>query len=127
MRRLFVTAVAGVLASVAQPAAAVEWLCNLSDDLVQLVCIADPDLAAPELNGPVQRHVVRGVHYPLDESREHRIALWTPPTDPEFVAELAQATLCARQTDCSALLVPGPWQMRVVRPRAQAWRVGSLR
>lgn len=92
---------------------AAPWVCNLSEDLVELVCIADLEplqaLAAEEPRAV--RAVVRGVAFPLDEGLEYRVPLWTPPSDPDFVLQLAQATMCFRSPGCTVTLAPASWAL----------------
>lgn len=109
MRRFAPVLSALALAALPGAADAADWLCNLSEDLVQLVCIADADplQPAPVEAGPgAPRTVVRGVAFPLDTSQVYTVPLWTPPSDPEWVALLARATICYRSPGCSVTLAP---------------------
>lgn len=92
---------------------AAHWMCNLGEELVELVCIADADpVQAPAADAPrAVSAVVRGVAFPLDERQEYRVPLWTPPSEAEFVLQLAQATMCYRSPDCSVSLAPASWAL----------------
>lgn len=92
---------------------ATHWLCNLSEELVELVCVADAEpVAAPAADAPrVLTAVVRGVAFPLDERQEYRVPLWTPPSEPEFLMQLAQSTMCFRSPGCSVTLAPASWAL----------------
>ncbi|MFO1327715.1 MAG: hypothetical protein U1F56_10190 [Rubrivivax sp.] len=100
---------------------AAHWVCNLSEELVELVCVADADPVpvATADAPPAPRALVRGVSFPLDEQLEYRVPLWTPPSDAEFVLQLAQATMCYRSPGCSVMLAPASWAL-LSRPRIVA-------
>lgn len=98
-------ALSGLLA-LASPfcAAQVSWVCGLSDDAVRLVCVADADptmQAAADIQ-PTAR--VGGTSFPLDPRRQYSVDLWTPPSDMEFVAQLARATICYRSPGCTVVM-----------------------
>lgn len=100
------------LALASQAASATTWICTLSEDLVQLVCVADE--ATPQLEPvaaparPVAQ--VRGTAFPLDPRREYRVDLWTPPTDLSWVAHLARASICYRSPGCEVVMAqPRYW------------------
>lgn len=127
MRRIASIAIASALAAACTTAGSTEWLCNLSEDLVNLICVADVDLAsvAPVAAAETARSVVRGTAYPLDATLEYRISLWSPPSDPEWIATLAQATICYRTTDCEVMLVPSTWNLYAqarVAPVRRGWK-----
>lgn len=108
-----------VLALQAPGALAAHWVCNLSEELVELVCVADVDPMQPASDPNVVQAVVRGVAFPLDETLQYRVPLWTPPSDPKFVELLAQATLCFRSPGCTVALSPDVWAS-LSRPRLVA-------
>lgn len=110
MRRVlsvFLT-VLGLGAGVPAPAAT-HWRCSLSEDAVRLWCAADPADPAP---GPVAESptppvaTVRGTRFPLDPAGVYAVELWTPPSDPEWLALLARATICYRSPGCTVSLAP---------------------
>ena len=81
------------------------WICGLSDDLVRLVCVADltpESLDAPAASGPAA--TVRGTSFPLNPRLRYEVDLWTPPSDPEFVTALAEATICYRSPGCTVIM-----------------------
>ena len=39
------------------------------------------------------------------------VPLWTPPSDADFVVQLAQATMCFRSPGCSVTLAPASWAL----------------
>lgn len=101
-----------LLASLAAPAhAGAHWLCNVSSDGTQLVCIADADPADREATAgpPAATALVRGTRFPLDTARRYTVEMWSPPTEADFVALLARATICYRSPGCEVTLAPGPW------------------
>ena len=108
------------LALAGAAAHATDWLCNVSDDLVTLVCVADGDPREGVDAAITPTAMVRGQRYPLNPSLEYRIPLWTPPSDPDFVAELARASMCLRTPQCTVLLVPGAWAWGGRAPGAAA-------
>ncbi len=100
---------------IVQPAsaqAATNWLCHLSDDLVRLVCIAEPPAAEPVTeSAPVgvsasPTAVVNGTRFPLDGGRLWTVEVWSPPTEFAFVERLARATICYRSPGCSVTVLP---------------------
>ena len=48
--------------------------------------------------------MVAGTSFPLDTRRQYSVDLWTPPSDMEFVAQLARATICYRSPGCSVVM-----------------------
>lgn len=81
------------------------WICSLSQDAVQLLCIADTD---PRDDSPAQAApttVVRGTAFPLDARRMYVVDLWSPPTEMDFVEQLARSSICHRSEGCGVLLV----------------------
>lgn len=101
----------------AQSAPATQWLCHLDDEAVRLVCVAEAD-AAPAAE-PTSR--VRGTAFPLDPARQWTVDLWTPPSDMEFVGELARATICYRSPGCSVMVL-APRETRAISRPARASR-----
>lgn len=98
-------AVAGLLAS-ASPLCFAQalWVCGLSDDAVRLVCVADADPTLPTAAEIRPTAMVAGTSFPLDTRRQYSVELWTPPSDMEFVAQLARATICYRSPGCSVVM-----------------------
>ncbi len=90
------TACSLLLATLALPsAAAPQWRCALSSDLVQLVC----DAAAAEEPAAATASV-NGTRFPLDTRRRWVVDLWSPPTELAPLELLARATLCYRTPGC---------------------------
>ncbi len=110
---------AGLLAFVpALAAAQALWLCGLSEDAVRLVCVADVDPGSGE--APVgSTAMVRGTSFPLDVRRQYSVDLWSPPTDMEFVEQLARSTICYRSPGCSVVMVAEP-RLAMAAPARQA-------
>jgi hypothetical protein len=112
MRRVLTVVAACVGLGASLPAgAATHWLCGLSEDLVRLVCVADPDgreagTALAAGSDPSPGTVVRGTRFPLDPAEVYTVELWTPPSDPEWLALLARSTLCHRSPGCTVSLSP---------------------
>lgn len=108
MHRHLVAALAAAAAACSAPSARAEtaWLCALSDDAVRLLCVADADPAAPPEAPATARAVVRGTAFPLDPRRRWEVELWSAPTEPAFVEQLARATICYRSPACSVTLAP---------------------
>lgn len=103
---------ATLLASFAASAqAATHWLCNVSNDGTQLICIADVEPAdrAATPSPPATTAQVRGTRFPLDPARRYTVEMWSPPNEADFVALLARATICYRSPGCEVTLAPGPW------------------
>ncbi len=85
-----------LLATLALPsAAAPQWRCTLSNDLVQLVCEAQ----APEAEASTVA-VVNGTRFPLDTRRRWVVDLWSPPSELASLEHLARATMCYRTPGC---------------------------
>ena len=106
MHRLasFVLAALLPLAGAAQPAGAL-WICSLSHDAVRLLCIADSDPRDLAEAGGAPAVFVRGTAFPLDRQRLYAVDLWSPPSEMDFVEQLARASICHRSAGCSVLLV----------------------
>jgi hypothetical protein len=95
-----------VLTSLALPVwaeSATHWICGLSDDLVQLVCVADVDASAPAAR-PEATTLVRGTKFPLDSRRLYTVDLWSPPSERSRVEQLARAAMCLDGRDCEVTL-----------------------
>lgn len=105
--RLALAVTWALLASSGQ--AQVRWMCHLSDHATRLVCVAEEDPARPVAAAAVSPTVVRGTRFPLNPRGTYTVDLWSPATDRDFTAELAQATLCYRTPDCQAWL---QWERR---------------
>lgn len=90
--------------------AGVAWVCGLSDDGTRLVCVADVDPSANDTRpAEATTAVVNGTRFPLDAKRRYTVDLWSPPTEPDFVRQLAAATICYRSPGCQVTVSPGPW------------------
>jgi hypothetical protein len=92
--------------------ASAHWVCNVSEAGTQLICVADaePSIdAAAKADPGFVTAMVKGTRFPLDPARIYRVDMWSPPTDAEFVALLARATICYRSPGCQVTLAPGPW------------------
>lgn len=87
--------------------AGTHWACALSEDAVRLVCVADMERQAVVDEAPTAPlAIVNGTRFPLDPRRRQVVDLWSPPSDPAFVEQLAQATLCYRSPGCSTSVAP---------------------
>lgn len=82
------------------------WLCGLTEGATQLACVADLDPRAETLAAAAPVSTVRGTTFPLDVRRRWVVDLWSPPTEPAFVEQLARATLCYRTPGCSVSVAP---------------------
>ncbi len=108
------------------------WLCLLSEDAVRLVCVAETDpLDAVEIVDaatPAQA-VVNGTAFPLDPKRSYSIDLWSPPTEMDFVEQLAQSSLCHRSAGCRAVVAGERWlaYSPSMRAAVTAGRIASRR
>lgn len=100
---------AAVLLAACAPSLATTWICGLSDEGTRLVCAADLDAATAGGTAPPSAAVVNGTAFPLDPARVYTVPLWTPPTEAEFVEQLARATICYRSPGCQVVLAPSPW------------------
>ena len=86
------------------------WLCHLSDDATQLVCVADGAAAAEASPAPAGATapapaMVRGTRFPLDPRQRWTVDLWSPFSgDPAWLDLLAQSTLCHRSRACSVFV-----------------------
>lgn len=114
--------VAGFTLAAVPAHAGVQWLCHLDDEAVRLICIADDD-GAPA-GEPGAR--VRGTAFPLDPARQWTVDLWTPPSDMDFVHELARATICYRSPGCSVTVL-APRETRAISRPARASRPAAGR
>jgi hypothetical protein len=106
--------------SLSPPAqAATAWLCNLSEDAVRLVCVADVDpLDEPAAAPAAATATVKGTRFPLDPRRIYTVDLWSPPTEPEWVELLARSTICYRSPGCTVTMAPNRWSVSAMpRPR----------
>lgn len=108
---------ATLLVMLVNPAnASSHWLCSVSSEGTRLICVADSgpaDEAAPASNTTTA--IVNGTRFPLDAARLYTIDMWSPPTDPDFVALLARSSMCYRSPGCQVSMVPGPWLSAVAR------------
>lgn len=105
------------LMSVPATASAADWLCHLSNDLVRLVCVAEPpgpDAALPDVRAAAGNAaaaanttaVVHGTRFPLDPARLWYVDLWSPPNERADVERLARATICYRSPGCTVTVLP---------------------
>jgi hypothetical protein len=102
MHRTLAIVAACAAASLHLPAhAGTHWACALSEDAVRLVCVADAERGSADEAAPATRAVVNGTRFPLDPRRQYVVDLWSPPSEPEFVDQLARATVCYRSPGCS--------------------------
>jgi hypothetical protein len=120
---------ATLLASLAASAhAGAHWLCNVSHDGTQLICIADePADRAATPSPPATTAQVRGTRFPLDPARRYTVEMWSPPTEADFVALLARATICYRSPGCEVTLAPGPWLAAAVSRQAGTALADAIR
>lgn len=94
-------------ALILQPLAALasaHWLCGLSEDLTQLICVADTDVDVADVVDdapPAQKVSVRGTQFPLDKAGRWTVDLWAPASDMDMLRQLASATMCYRTPNCS--------------------------
>jgi hypothetical protein len=97
--------------------AGVHWLCGLSEDATQLVCLADiePAEMAPGSAPSPATAMVNGTQFPLDARRSYRVDFWSPATDLAHVDQLARATMCYRSRDCQVSFMPQAWARGAVR------------
>ena len=87
-----------------QPVAALassHWLCGLSEELTQLVCVADNEVDVADEAPVATTAVVRGTRFPLDKARVWTVDFWAPSTDMDMIEQLARATLCYRSPGCT--------------------------
>lgn len=90
------------------------WRCELSRDLVRLVCRADlaqalsgddravaQPAASSAPTSPAPTAQVNGTRFPLDPLRPWTVDLWSPPTERDRVELLARATICYRSPGCT--------------------------
>jgi hypothetical protein len=117
MEKLRAALCAGSLVTLLGPVqAATHWLCHVSGGGTQLVCLADVDAADAGSAARVETTaVIKGTRFPLDPARVYLVEMWSPPTDADFVALLASATVCYRSPGCQVTLAPGPWLAAVGR------------
>lgn len=88
------------------------WLCGLSADAVQLVCVADADPVLAAHVAPATTAMVHGTRFPLDPNGRWVVDLWSPPTEPDSLAQLARATICYRSPGCEVVMAWPPHQTR---------------
>lgn len=97
----------------AATATATHWLCGLSSEMTQLVCVAEPSLtpAVQAESRPETTAVVNGTRFPLDPARVYTVNFWSPATDLAFVELLAKSTICYRSKDCEvSFSAPAYWR-----------------
>ena len=118
MDRFRLALLAGLWLAITPAWSASHWLCNLSDDGVRLICLADPALAEVSDSAPAiaTTAVVNGTRFPLDTAQIYTVDLWSPPSDGADLAFLARATICYRSPDCSVSVAPSPWTTAQARP-----------
>lgn len=108
--RFAVMPLAGALSLAFAPAARADtaWLCNLSEDLVRLICVADID----PLDGPPPAAVatIKGTRFPLDPRQVYTIDLWSPPSEPEWLELLARASICFRSPGCTVTVAGSSYE-----------------
>lgn len=86
------------------------WLCHLSGQDTQLVCIAEPPAPGgeedegPASAAPATRATVHGTRFPLDPSRVYAVDLLAPATEADWLEQLARATVCYRSPGCEVVL-----------------------
>ena len=102
VRLLFTVAMFLMAFALPVPAlAGTHWLCGLSSELVQLVCVVDTDIGGAEPVLPDKlTAVVHGARFPLDPRQTYVVNMWSAPNDLERVELLARATICFRSPDC---------------------------
>lgn len=111
---------------VAHATAPAAWVCTLSEDLTRLVCIADADPLEVDAAAAVPpTATVNGTRFPLDPRRVWQVEMWSPPTEPEFVLQLARATVCYRSPGCSVTMAGASWN--AIAPRETQIARGSRR
>ncbi len=123
LRLVFSAACAALMLSLATPAAAADWLCNLSEDVEHLVCLADIDLFDDPVTAGTAAAVpvmYRGNRYPLDKRKIYVIALWGPPSEMERLEQLAQSAICFRSPACTVTLSPVSWTIAGI-PRVRTF------
>jgi hypothetical protein len=113
---------AGSLATLFSPVqAGTHWLCTVSGSGTQLGCLADVNAAdaSTTTGAPVETTaLVNGTRFPLDPARRYTVEMWSPPTEADFVALLARATICYRGPGCQVTLAPGPRLATTGQPRS---------
>ncbi len=90
------------------------WLCNLSADSVHLICLADVDLRDESVDVSVAATTtarVRGTRFPLNPRFVFTVDMWSPPSEPERLEQLAQSTICYRSPGCRVSMAPIAWTM----------------
>jgi hypothetical protein len=85
-------------------AASTLWLCGLTEDGVRLACVADADPSSAGEAPPALSLSVNGTAFPLDPRRVYFVDLWSPPTEMEFVEQLARSTICYRSPGCKVVM-----------------------
>lgn len=87
--------------------AATHWLCSLSSDALHLVCVAEPDFTVSAADpATAEGPMVRDTRFPLDPTQVYSVDLWTPPSDPQWLALLARSTICYRSPGCTVSMAP---------------------
>lgn len=107
----------GLFATVA--CANTAWLCSLTEDGLRLVCVADADVPQAAPATPAVTARVHGTSFPLSPQRIYHVDLWSPPTDMDFVDQLARATICYRSPGCSVTV---SWPAAAAGAQTQAAR-----
>lgn len=90
-------------------AASTLWLCGLTEDGVRLACVADADPSSADAAPPASGFAINGTAFPLDPRRVYFVDLWSPPTEMEFVEQLAKATICYRSPGCKVVMSGDRW------------------
>lgn len=81
------------------------WLCSLSSDATQLVCIADADGGDDAVVPARATAVVHGTRFPLDPRQRWTVDFWSPFTgEPAWLELLARATICYRSPGCEVIV-----------------------
>lgn len=87
------------------------WLCNLSEDLVRLICVADTDpLDGPPPAATAGVAAVKGTRFPLDPRLIYTIDLWSPPSEPEWLELLARSSICYRSPGCTVTMAGSSYE-----------------
>ena len=73
----------------------------LGPDLVRLECAVAADAVVQRPSATARTAQVRGTAFPLDGTQHWTVDMWSPPTDPAFVEQLARATICYRSPGCT--------------------------
>lgn len=111
--RVAVLPLVGALGLALAPAARADtaWLCNLSEDLVRLICVADTDpLDGPPPAPAAAVATVKGTRFPLDPRQVYTIDLWSPPSEPEWLELLARSSICYRSPGCTVTVAGSSYE-----------------